>query len=121
MFSTKRFACFATLIGLGLMANQTAFAQVSSINSAIIQQRVFNDVPGAIFTGVNNYPTLISLSEQGVSSPTGFANRDLWRFSNNGTTAYQFQHDDRSVHRRRLAVREACACVSIGSAPSRLC
>ena len=94
MFSTKRFACFATLIGLGLMANHTAFAQVSSINSAIIQQRVFNDVPGAIFTGVNNYPTLISLSEQGVSSPTGFANRDLWRFSNNGTTAYQFQHDD---------------------------
>ena len=94
MYAMKRFTCSATLIGLGLMANHAAVAQVSSINSAIIQSRVFNDVPGAVFTGVNTYPTLISLSEQGVSRTNGFANRDIWQFSNNATTAYQFQHNN---------------------------
>ena len=57
--------------------------------------RVFNDVPGATFTGVNTYPSQISLSEQGVSKTSGFANRDVWQFSNNGGgSAYQFQNGD---------------------------
>ena len=57
--------------------------------------RVYNDVPGATFTGVNTYPSQISLSEQGVSKTIGFANRDVWQFSNNGGgSAYQFQNGD---------------------------
>ncbi|MGA2659756.1 MAG: PEP-CTERM sorting domain-containing protein [Verrucomicrobiota bacterium] len=84
----------AALVGLGLGAATGARAQVGSINSAVIQQHVFNDIPGATFTGVNQYPSLILLSDQLVSAPTGFANRDVWQFSNNGTSAYQFQHND---------------------------
>jgi hypothetical protein len=79
---------------IGLAAATGAYAQVSAINSAIVNARVFNDVPGATFTGVNTYPSLISLSETGVNAATGFANRDTWQFSNNGTTAYQFQNGD---------------------------
>jgi len=71
-----------------------ANAQVSSINSTVIQSRVFNDVPGATFTGVNDSPTVIALGEYGVSKPTGFANRDVWRFSNDGANPYQFQAND---------------------------
>jgi hypothetical protein len=72
-----------------------ASADVSTINSAIVTPRVFNDVPGAAFSGVNNYPASIAFSESGVSAPTGFANRDVWQFSNDGgASAYQFQNGD---------------------------
>jgi hypothetical protein len=84
----KHCICYATLIGLA--AATGAYAQ---INSAIVMPRVFNDVPGATLTSINNYPGFIVFSEAGVSSATGFANRDVWQFSNNGTTGYQFQNN----------------------------
>jgi hypothetical protein len=85
----------AALIGLFLAVTGGAYAQVSSINSAIIVPRVFNDIPGAAFTSANSYPGSISLTESGVSQPAGFANRDVWYFSNNGgVSAYQFQIND---------------------------
>lgn len=72
-----------------------AFAQVSSINSAVIKPRVFNDVPGSTFSDANAYPSSISFLDIGVSKPTGFANRHVWQFSNdNGATAYQFHNGD---------------------------
>jgi hypothetical protein len=88
----KRLICFATFVGL-VVANG-AYAQISSINSAIVTARVFNDVPGATGSYPNNYPSSISLGESGVSAATGFADRDVWRFSNNGSTAYQLQSGD---------------------------
>jgi hypothetical protein len=94
MITHPQIARYAALIGCGIVSATSTFAQVSSINSAVIQSRVFNDVPGAVFTGVNNYPGSISLSEVGVGAATGFANRDQWRFSNNGSTPYSFQHND---------------------------
>lgn len=94
MNSLQHCTCKATLIGLCLAFASGAYAQVGSINSAAIFPRVFNDVPGATFTPVNAYPGLVSLSEAGVSAPTGFANRDVWRFSNDGSTAYLFQNND---------------------------
>jgi hypothetical protein len=86
----KRLIYFVTV--LGLAAATGAYAQVSTINSSVVTSRVFNDIPGAKFTGINSYN--ISLSEAGVSAPTGYANRDIWQFSNNGSTAYQFQSGD---------------------------
>jgi hypothetical protein len=69
-------------------------AQVSSINSAIVVPRVFDDIPGATFTAVNNYPSTIQFTEANVSG-SGFANRDVWYFSNNhGASAYSFQNND---------------------------
>lgn len=93
--SLQRCACFATLIALSLAATNGVYAQVTSINSARLSLREFNDVPGATLTTVANYPSLISFNEVGVSQVGGFANRDIWRFSNNGgASAYQFQNND---------------------------
>jgi hypothetical protein len=93
MTPLQRCACLATLVGLSAVSG--AYAQVSSINSAAVTPRVFNDIPTATFTGVTNFPTQISFSEANVSTASGFANRDTWRFSNNGgTSAYQFQDSD---------------------------
>src|ERR1039457_5548256 len=91
MSSIKRLVCFFTLVVL--VAASGAYAQIGTINSAVVTPRVFNDVPGATFTPVNNYPALISFSEKNVSQATGFANRDVWQFSNTGgTSAYHFQN-----------------------------
>lgn len=76
-----------------------ASAQVYTINSTVLSPRVYNDVPGATLTTVstvNNFPSipsLISFTEQNVSG-SGYANRDVWHFSNDGATAYQFQMGD---------------------------
>ncbi len=84
-----------TLIGLCLAAASGAYAQVSSINSAVITPRVIDDIPGAMGTYLNKYPGFISLSEAGVSQASGgFADRDVWFFSNDGASAYQFQNND---------------------------
>lgn len=92
MSAMKRFKVAATL--LSLAAASGAYAQISTVNSAVVRSRVFNDVPGAVFTGVNNYPGLVSLGESGVSAATGFANRDMWQYSANSATPYLFQNGD---------------------------
>jgi len=93
--SIRRYTFDTILISLCLAAASGAYAQVGSINSAIIIPRVFNDVPGAIGNYVNSYPGSITLGESGMSQSTGYANRDVWRFSNNGgVSAYQFANND---------------------------
>jgi hypothetical protein len=88
-----RLASNAVLIGLCLAAANIAYAQVGSINSVFIDPRVFNDVPGATLTTFSSYPS-VTFIEQNVSG-SGFANRDVWYFSNNGgTSAYQIQPND---------------------------
>jgi hypothetical protein len=110
MITYRQIARSVALGSIGLLAATGAFAQINSgsavfqnitftgagsgINSAVIHSRVFNDYPGATFTGVNNYPSLISLSEANVVGPSGFANRDDWRFSSNGTTDHLFGHTE---------------------------
>jgi hypothetical protein len=86
--------CTSCVTLIGLAAASSAYAQVTTINSAVITPRVFNDVTNATFTSINAYPSFIAFSETHVSRATGFANRDAWQFSNNGTTAYQFQNGD---------------------------
>ena len=96
--SSYRRAFCGTFLGLAFATG--AYAQVSTINSAVISPRVFNDVPGATLNVGTIYhpypnPTSISFTEQGVSAPTGYANRDVWRFSNNGgASAYSFNNND---------------------------
>lgn len=94
MTSLKRYTCNAILGGLCLVAANGAYAQIGSINSGVVTH-LFNDIPGATVSPVNSYPGSILLSESGVSKPApGGINRDIWQFSNNGTTAYQFQNGD---------------------------
>jgi hypothetical protein len=84
-----RMAIISTCLGAFFECN----AQVSSINSAFVSNRVFNNVPGAALTSFNLYPGIVLFGETGVSAPSGFANRDVWQFSNNGgVSAYQFQN-----------------------------
>jgi PEP-CTERM motif len=73
-----------------------AQAQVSSINSAILMPRVFNDMPGGTGTYLNAYPASITLGEAGISRvASGGLDRDVWYFSNNGGAApYSFQNND---------------------------
>jgi hypothetical protein len=88
-------AIHGIMAGLALAAASRAYGQVSSINSDIVHTREYNDVPGAGLVVFNNYPSLVSFGEYGVSAPSGFANRDDWRFSNNGgVSAYLFQNND---------------------------
>jgi hypothetical protein len=88
----KRLIYFVTL--LGLVAATGAYAQIGTINSTIATSRVWNDIPAATLTTFNSYPSLVLFGEQNVSG-SGYANRDLWQFSNNGgTSAYQFQNND---------------------------
>jgi hypothetical protein len=90
-----RFTCLVAIVGFCLVAAIKGDAQISSINSAFISTRVVNNVPGATLTSFGLYPNIILFGETGVSAPTGFANQDLWQFSNNGgTSAYQFQNND---------------------------
>jgi len=85
----KRLTSLTTFVGL--LVASGAYAQVSTINSAAVTPRALNDVPTAPLTTVIDYPSRISFAEQNVSG-TGFANRDVWHFSNNGgSAAYPFQ------------------------------
>jgi hypothetical protein len=89
----QRSGYYATLIGL--VAAKGAFAQISTINSANYHPREFNDVAGSTLTVVSNYPALISFDDQNVSAASGFANRHVWRFSNNsGVSPYTFNNND---------------------------
>jgi hypothetical protein len=91
MTSLQRYTCKATLIALCLAFASGAYAQISSINSAIITPRVWNDYPSATVTYLNNYASLITLGESGEynTGSSGYANRDFWQFSNNGgSSAY---------------------------------
>ena len=93
---SRHYASYGALIGLVIAS--VAHAQVSTINSVVINPREFNDIPGATLNVGTIYqpfphPSLISFTEQGVSAPNGFANRDAWRFSDN-SGVYDFQNND---------------------------
>ena len=108
MKTLKRYTCYATIIGLA--AATGAYAQISSgsavfqnititgdpaINSDIVHNRVYNDYPSATLATVNNYPSLVSFGESNVVAPTGFANRDDWRFSSDGGVSdHLFQNNE---------------------------
>lgn len=88
MKSLNRCTYISGLAGLCLVVATGAYAQIGSINSAVITSRVFNDYPGATGTYLNNYPTSVTLGEAGEFGSSGFANKDMWQFSNDGTSAY---------------------------------
>jgi hypothetical protein len=89
----QRSICVLTFSGFCLAFASEAYSQVYTINSVVLKPRVFNDIPGAVGTYIGT-PTAVSFTELGVNSGTGFADRDVWYFSNNGTTPYQFQASD---------------------------
>ena len=84
------------IVALCLGVATTAKADPVFLNSVVISPREVNDDPTSNFTAVNNYPSLISFSDQSVDRnglPGGFANRHVWRFSDNGATAFGFSNN----------------------------
>ncbi len=94
MSHLKRYACSAAFVGL--VAVSPAVAQISTINSVVYTPRQFNDIPGATLTIVSNYPSLISIEYQNVSTTNAaFADRTSWHFSNNsGASPFMFSNHD---------------------------
>jgi len=70
-----------------------AIAQVTNINSVVIQERRFNDYPNSTLVTTNNYPSEVSFNESNFGTG-GFANQHVARFSENGTTARLFQNSE---------------------------
>jgi len=65
------------------------------INGAVINERIFNDFPTSTVTSVNNYASLISISDQNVDAASGFANLHNWRASaDGGATEADFRNQD---------------------------
>ncbi|GMU83368.1 MAG: hypothetical protein AMXMBFR47_32380 [Planctomycetota bacterium] len=76
-FGIKVSAALGTLFAASALATPT-------IDSAVLNTRIFNDFPGSTLTTVNNYPAVVSFSDSNVSGPSGFANRHNFRLSDNG-------------------------------------
>lgn len=94
MKNYNRISITMAVAGICLAAASGAYAQLSTINSAVLDTRVFNDYSGATGNYNNSYPSSITLGESGEYAPTGFANRDEWFFSNNGSTPYTLGAND---------------------------
>jgi hypothetical protein len=89
MNSLQRYTFEATLVGLCLAAANGAYAQISSINSAVITPRVFNDMPTAVGNYVNLYPGSITMGESGATRvASGGLDRDYWAYSSDGVNPY---------------------------------
>ena len=87
----RSFTWCASVICLGSVT--AAYGDgVTLINSAVVQTHVYNDVPSATPFTFNNYTSsgggFILLGESGVSAPSGFADRDVWHFSGDGSTPF---------------------------------
>lgn len=85
-----------TLIAVSLAVANGASAQISSIDSAVLTPRVFNNFPSATYSANNSYPGgSITIGESGAySSTSGGLNRDFWQFSNNGSSPYTLGAND---------------------------
>jgi hypothetical protein len=77
-----------SMLGLSGMALATP-----DINSAVINERIFDDCPTSTLSTINTYPALIAISDNWDCS-AGFANRHNWRFSTDGATNALFENDD---------------------------
>lgn len=80
-------AALATLLPVVAMASPNP-------NSAVVRPRIFNDCPGTTLGSTNNYPSLISISEQLQGCGGGFANLHNWRLSEDGVNPVVFNNGD---------------------------
>jgi hypothetical protein len=85
------------MVALAIACVAAADAEATpSVNSAVINTRVFNDFPSSTVGFTDNYPALISISDNNTSTPPppGFANLHNWRFSENNFAAAVFNNGD---------------------------
>ena len=92
---------FAAVVALGLVASTLAVAadglncldpvNTPSPNSAVITPLVFKDCESATLTLVNNFPSLVSISDTDEGC-VGWANLHVWSFSEDGITPAVFEN-----------------------------
>jgi hypothetical protein len=92
----KSLLCTSAGAVITCLAAGSALAQISSINSAVIIPRYYNDITNASLTVVSNYPSLISFDYQNVyTTNNAFADRSEWQFSKDGGhSAFLFGNND---------------------------
>ena len=82
------------LIAVALVALAAGSVFAAGVpNSATVITRIFNDDPFSNLTVVNNYPSLVSFTDE-VVPPAGWANLHAWRFSQDGANPMQFANND---------------------------
>ncbi|MBS1706908.1 MAG: dockerin type I repeat-containing protein [Armatimonadetes bacterium] len=81
-------------IPLAMVAACGAWADVTTVNSAVIQPRFFNDIPSSTFTSTNNFPASVMLRDQNVGGETGWANRHVFWTSADGATPFGSEGGD---------------------------
>jgi hypothetical protein len=96
MTSFNRSTRIGTLVGVCLAMASGAWAQIGTVNSAIVTTGFFHDFTSGTETAGNDYPTFISLGEFNAGrAASGGLNRDIWQFSNNGgSSAYTLGAND---------------------------
>jgi hypothetical protein len=87
----------AAAIGLAFVAVNSAYAQVSTVNSVILTTNALDGLPDSDLAVVDNYPSVISfiVTNAGTTNTAFSAMQDFWQFSVKGqTNAYMFQSND---------------------------
>ncbi len=69
-----------------------AEAATPNPTSAVLKTRIFNDCPTSILTTSNAYPASIVIDDQDLECG-GFANLHNWRFSEDGSSAVNFDNN----------------------------
>ena len=96
-YLSRRVITALTFLVLCFGAVRVVNADTFSVNSVQISARESNNDPTSDLTVVNDYPNLISFSDQSVDNDGatgGFANRHVWRFSDDGgASALHFTND----------------------------
>ncbi|MBN2172111.1 MAG: hypothetical protein JW819_12400 [Candidatus Krumholzibacteriota bacterium] len=85
---------FKSLIGATFIVALVGAAALATpqVDGAVFNLRVFNDCPTSVLETVNNYPTLISISDS-VLDCEGWANLHNWHLAVGGASAV-FNNDD---------------------------
>jgi hypothetical protein len=87
----------AIAVGLAMAAVNATYAQVSTINSAVLTTNALDGLPESDLTVKSDYPSLISfvVTNAGTTNTSFSAMQDFWQFATNGGAgAYQFQGSD---------------------------
>jgi hypothetical protein len=84
--------CLTSLAFVALTA--AVAAATPGVNSAIINERIFNDCSGSTLSTLNSYPASIFISDDAEDGCGGFANLHNWRFSEDGSNPAIFSNGD---------------------------
>lgn len=86
-----------SLVLVGLAVSSVAMAQLTcpgttpNPTQAVITQRLWNDCPTSVLNVTNAYPFLVKLEDTQLDC-FGFANLHLWKFSEDGVAAAEFEN-----------------------------